>query len=104
MRGSGVVVQTLRFVHGTDGTVGTTTWVQLDDSLNSNVMIIDIFDSSGQVLELGQGPAGSETRVCFVFPGGNGRIPLILDQGQRLTVRAVDGVAASGQLCMNLYG
>ncbi len=104
MKASGAVVQTLRYDHTV--AVGTTSWVQLDASLDQNVIGIEIFDSSGSLLEFGIGPAGSEARVFFLMPGGTtGYTPCILNAGMRLAVRAIDtATAAPAQMAINFYG
>lgn len=101
--GPGTCRQTI--FHDYSGTtVGTSNWVQLDSALNSTTGFAEIFDSSGQLMELGQGPSGSESRIAFIMPGGNGHVPLFLPQGMRLAVRAVDASAATGFLAVNLWG
>lgn len=65
---------------------------------------IDIFDSSGRVMELGIGAPGSETRILLISPGGNGRLPLKTDPFTSFSIRAVDGNAISGFLIANIWG
>jgi hypothetical protein len=65
--------------------------------------MLEIFDSSGQTMELGMGASGSETRIALILPGGNGQIPILIQQGTRLSVRAVSGTASSGELDLNAY-
>jgi hypothetical protein len=77
--------------------VGTTTPVQIVASLPSNCSEIDVFDSSGQTLELMLGAAGSERRVRLITPGGNGRVPQALPQGARVSLRALSASASAGE-------
>jgi hypothetical protein len=66
---------------------------------------IEIFDSSGQTMELSYGPAaGSEANLLYIVPGGNGRMPLTLAKGARLAIQAVSGNATGGELIINLWG
>lgn len=83
--------------------VTTGAWVQLVASLASAVNMIEIFDSSGQTLELGIGAPASETRLILVFPGGNGQVPVSIGSGTRLSIRAVSATANAGELDINLY-
>lgn len=83
--------------------VGTVTWVELVASLSSAVTELEIFDSSGQTLELGIGAASSETRLILVFPGGNGRVPVAIASGARVSVRAVSATADVGEIDINFY-
>lgn len=88
-----------------DYTVPVTTgaWTQLVASLSAAVTAVEIFDSSGQVLELGVGGAGSETRTVLVFPGGNGKIPVAYASGARVSIRAVSANATVGLSVINFY-
>jgi hypothetical protein len=87
----------------TAGSVTTGAWVELIASTSAIANLIEIFDSSGQTLELGVGAAAAEARVCLIFPGGNGQIPLQIASGSRVSVRAVSATASVGELDINLY-
>jgi len=85
--------------------VTTGAWTQLLASVGATaIKEIEIFDSSGETLELGLGAAGSETSSSFIIPGGNGRIPLQIPAGTRLSIKAVSATANSGEIVVNLYG
>lgn len=103
-RESGTPVQKIRYAYATDGTVATAAWTQLDAALDSYSSHAEIYDSSGKIMRLGYGPAGSEVELMTIMPGGNGRIPLALNAGMRLCVRAVDAAATTGYLLINFYG
>jgi len=83
--------------------VTTGAWVQLIASTASAVNMMEIFDSSGQTMEIGTGAAASETRLVIVFPGGNGQIPVNIPAGTRVSVRAVSASASVGELDINFY-
>lgn len=85
--------------------VSSSAWFQLIASLPENVTTVEIYDSSGQVIEFGYGPAGSEDRAVFIFPGGNATpVGLILNKGMRIVIRAVTGSPIStGILVINAY-
>lgn len=83
------------------GSVTTGAWVQLVASLSNDVNEIQIFDSSGQTMELGVGGSGSEARQILIFPGGNGPVPIFIPSGSRVSVRAVSATAAVGELSIN---
>lgn len=83
--------------------VTTGAWVQLVASTASIIHEFDIFDSSGQTLELGTGAAASETRLILIFPGGNGRVPVTINAATRVSIRAVSATASSGELDINFY-
>lgn len=84
--------------------VTTGAYVQLVASVASAIKEIEIFDSSGESLVLALGASGSEADKVYVFPGGNGRIPMQISVGQRLSIKAVSANAISGELLINFYG
>jgi hypothetical protein len=85
--------------------VTTGAWVQLLASVGATaIKEIEIFDSSGETLELGIGASGSEVVQSYIIPGGNGRIPLQIPAGTRLSIKAVSATANSGEIVVNLYG
>ena len=83
--------------------VTTSAYVQLVASTTLQANEIEIFDSSGQTLVLAVGSAGSEVDQVHVFPGGNGRIPLLIPSGSRLAIKAVSATASVGELNINFY-
>lgn len=97
------VVTTVRNDY-TSTSVTTGAWVQLVASLGAAVTELEIFDSSGETLELGTGAAAAETRLILVVPGGNGRVPVAIAAATRLSIRAVSATASVGELDINIYG
>ncbi len=69
--------------------VTTAAWVQLIASLPAAASRVEIFDSSGEILELGVGAAAAESRVTVIQPGGNGVISLSFNAADRISVRAI---------------
>lgn len=78
-------------------------WVQLIASTSAEINSFEIFDSSGQTLELGTGGSGSETRLILVFPGGNGLVRAQIASGTRISIRAVSATANSGEIDINWF-
>jgi len=97
------VVTTVRNAYASVS-VTTGTWVQLVASTGAAVTEMEIFDSSGQTLEIGIGAAASESRLVLLPPGGNGRIPAAIANGIRVAIRAVSATASVGELVINFYG
>jgi hypothetical protein len=87
----------------TSGTVTTGAYTQLDASLAGDCNSIEIFDSSGETLLLATGAAASEVDLLYITPGGNGRIPVRIASGTRLSVKAVSASASAGELVLNCY-
>ena len=83
--------------------VGTTSWVALTKSNDDHANRLEIFDSSGQLMEIGYGAAGSETAVFYVMPGGNGVVDIIVPKETDIHVRGVDGAASAGILAINAF-
>ena len=84
--------------------VSTAAYTQVIASTAAEADVVEIFDSSGQVLVLATGAAGSEADKFYIFPGGNGRVPLLIPAGTRIAIKAIDGNATAGQFLINLYG
>lgn len=84
--------------------VTTAAWVQLIASTPADISEVEIFDSSGQTLELGIGPGGSEVSNIYIIPGGNGRQTVVIPSGSRVAIRAVSGNASVGESTINYYG
>jgi hypothetical protein len=83
--------------------VTTSAYVQLVASTTSLANEIEIFDSSGQTLTLAIGASGSEVNQINIFPGGNGRIPLSIPAGTRVSIKAISATASVGELDINFY-
>jgi hypothetical protein len=100
------VLNVVSFIRNDYSTTPVTTgaYVQLVASAATAVKEIEIFDSSGESLVLAMGAAGAEVNKAYVFPGGNGRIPVQISAGQRLSIKAVSASATSGELLINFYG
>jgi hypothetical protein len=79
--------------------VTTSGWVELIAATSDDINAITLFDSSGQILELGFGAAASETRALLIPPGGlDGVIPLFIPSGTRVSVQAISATANAGNL------
>jgi hypothetical protein len=83
--------------------VTTSAYVQIVASLASQASEIDVFDSSGQTLYLAVGASGSEVNKMIIVPGGNGRVPLGIPAGSRISVKAISGTASSGEIDINFF-
>ena len=83
--------------------VTTGAFVELKAAVAQDAEFIEIFDSSGQTLELAFGGSGSEVVQFRIFPGGNGQIPLTVAQSTRISLRAVSANATAGEININFY-
>lgn len=87
----------------TSTAVTTAAYTQLIASTTSATGEVEIFDSSGQGLILAVGGAGSEVDQIFIFPGGNGRVPLKIAASSRISIKAKTATANAGFIMLNLY-
>lgn len=87
----------------TSTNVTTGAFVELKAALAQQATAIEIFDSSGQTLELATGSGGSEVVFMRVFPGGNGYLPITLAAATRISIRAVSADATVGEININFY-
>lgn len=62
-------------------------WTQIFASSASVVKAIEIFDSSGEIGQVGVGAASSEVLQFRVLPGGNGLNYFQIDDASRITLR-----------------
>lgn len=83
--------------------VTTSAYTQVLASTAAIIREVEIFDSSGQSLVIAVGGAGSEVDQVYIFPGGNGRIPLNIAGGSRVSIKAVSANATSGESLINFY-
>ena len=83
--------------------VTTGAWVELVASTSRHVALMDIFDSSGQTLQIGFGSAGNEVAQFLVFPGGNGQVSVNIPAATRVSIKAVSGTASAGESDINFY-
>ncbi len=84
--------------------VTTSAYVTLVASLTGAVKEMHIFDSSGRALLLATGAAASEVDQIYIEPGGTGPVRLAIPAGTRLSVKAVDASATTGQLLVAFLG
>lgn len=83
-------------------------WVELTTVPASvEVREIAIFDSSGEVVEVGvvQNAVDDPTTVkILIFPGGNQPMPITLAAGDILKIRAKSNILNAGACIINFYG
>jgi hypothetical protein len=82
----------------------TLAWLQIIASTSAVISEWDVFDSSGQVLEIGVGAAGAEVRFALIAPGGGAPFKHQLAAGSRVSIKAVDANTAGGKLVINAWG
>jgi hypothetical protein len=102
---SGAKTQANAPVYNLYSSTGVTTaaYVQMVASTTSATSEIEIYDTSGSILYLATGAAASEVNQIIIPQGGNGRIPLKIAAGTRVSVKAVDATASTGALVINFY-
>lgn len=103
---SGTPVHKILYAYdGTGATVATNAWTELEDSMPADVSRMQIYESSGQIVQMSVGGAsGSEVGVYYIMPNTVATIPFHINKGQRLAIRAVDADASVGDLIINFFG
>ncbi len=76
--------------------VTTSAWVQLVASMPYASNSLNIFDSSGQTLQLGFGVVGFEQQIIIIPPGGT-EVKVGISAGDRVVIRAISGTASAGE-------
>lgn len=83
----------------------TSAWKSLVSSASAASYASEIFNSTGELMELGYGASSTSVTPLnyFIIPGGpDGRVGIRVDEGQNLFVRMVGDVTAStGILAVN---
>lgn len=82
--------------------VDTVSWTTLIAAAGAVTVRVEIFDSSGETMELGVGTAGSESRVTIIPPGGIG-LSLVIAAGDRICVRAISATASVGEIDISIF-
>lgn len=95
-------VQLIRNAYASTG-VTTAAYVELDSALNHEINEIEISDSSGSALKLALGAAGSEVDLMYIHPSMSRRVRVKMPKGARLSIRAVDTNATTGQLLITCF-
>lgn len=79
-------------------------WTQVFSSSSSVVKALDIFDSSGEIAQVGVGAASSEVLQFRIIPGGNGLNYFQIDGTSRITLRYESALPAAGsETVINFY-
>lgn len=65
--------------------------------------VIEIFDSSGQVIILATGAMGAESDNIYIMPGGNGPVQLEIPTGTRLSIKPYNTSISVGFFIINVY-
>jgi hypothetical protein len=86
--------------------VTTAAWVEVVAATDEPCNAIEIFDSSGSILEIALGAAASEVAIPYNIPPGGSVIflPIEIAKGSRISLRALDANATTGYFIANLFG
>ena len=101
-----VPIFTIYHPYSGSGSVPTTGWTQLVASLPSNVSLLQIYDTSGQVMKIAKGASGSEVAFPMTIPrgGNNGDgTPVSLTSGTRISIEAASTTASTGEIIINFF-
>lgn len=88
------------------GNVSSGAWREIVTQIPSSISMVDIQDTSGQVMQLGVGSSGNEVAIPFyITRGGNGALLFQMNAYQRISVRAANstGTATTGELLINFF-
>jgi len=91
----GVFLLTTNILAYATTNVTTSAYVTLVAS-TSSCSKLQITDTSGQLLKLATGIAGSEVDICTCTVSGSVIVPIYIPAGQRLSIKAVSASATTG--------
>jgi hypothetical protein len=92
-----------KFQYSTGTPITSSAYTEILQSHSVNTNEVEIFDSSGQTIFLAIGGSGSESNKVYVLPGGNGRIPLILNVGDRISLKSAGPNVDVGEIVLNFF-
>lgn len=88
----------------TSVTVSTSSWLELFNSSEAKVTMVEVFSSSGEVELLGTGSSGSEIVLFRIIPGGGGYGVIQIDASTRICYRPESIVpGANSELIINFF-
>ena len=95
----GLAASYLNFLDYAGTPITTAAYVQLTAVTASAINYLSIFDSSGSAMIFAVGAPGSEVDQIYVPPGGSvGGYALAIPAGSRISYKALDNNASSGNL------
>ena len=100
--GPGVAITQVRTIYSSTN-VTTSAWVEIVASTLNPTSIIQIFDSSGQTLQLGVGAVGSEVPLMIIPPGGIENSNIYIPPRSRISLKALSGTANVGENDVSLF-
>ena len=89
------------FDYSSDITVTTAAYTEIIASTSDAVTRVNIFDSSGEIIELALGAAGSETRK-MIIPAGGISTAVLIASGTRVSIKSLTNDVTEGLLVVNL--
>lgn len=84
--------------------ITTGAYVTIATIPTKDVSEISVFDSSGQTLVLAFHTVFTTIDQAYIFPGGNGTIPLLIPLATVVQVKAISADATVGELIINFLG
>ena|SRR6056297_1956950 len=89
------------FDYSTDLSVSTSAYSEVIASTSDAVTRVNIFDSSGEIIELALGSSGSETRK-MIIPAGGISSSILIPGGSRISIKSLTSDVTTGFLVINL--
>ena len=104
MKRAGRPVKTTRHAFASTN-VTTSAWVTVVASMDKPCSYVEIFNSSGSVLQLATGAVASEAAIPYqVLPSGSSiLLPINIANSVRLSAKAIDADATTGALILNFF-
>lgn len=82
--------------------VTTSAYTQLIASTPISISKLQILDTSGKILKIAIGEAGSEIDICSTSVSGIVIVPYYIPAGTRISIKAVDANATTGYNVLGL--
>lgn len=97
-----VPIKSVRWLYASTN-VTTSAFVTILASLPADATKVEIFDSSGQTLQLQYSPPSGNPQSFDILPGGNGQVTVKIPLGSAIALKALSANATAGEFTVNFY-
>lgn len=103
-----IATETFNSAAGGGGNITTSAWKEIVASMAKPSAAFQVFNGTGRVLQVAFAASGQEDNNVYpytILPGGNEVVlPVSIENGVRVAMKAVDADATAGWLVLNFYG
>lgn len=93
-------------IHCASVSISASVWTTLVAVMKQPASAIEIFNTSGSILQLAIGSAGNEVAIPYYVLPTSARVVIAFEipGGARLSAKSIDAVPTTGDLILNSFG